>query len=123
MTLGYALAIIFGLVFLVGMIMLIVKIFEKEEGSKGAIAIILAIFCALALYIWGWVKVREWDAKKAMIIWTIGLVGALIGWGILMGGMATSPEFHDMMERAGEGGYRDMPDIPTPPMPERPDLQ
>jgi uncharacterized membrane-anchored protein len=78
---------------LVCFILVLIKMFQQGQTGLGITCIVLA-FCAgigtLIAFIYGWVKAREWDLQKVMMVWS-GLVAANILLSIIflvMGGMA-----------------------------------
>lgn len=62
-----------GIVSLVCWIMILVRIFKENVGLG-----ILGIICGLFAFIYGWVKVKEYDAKNIMLAWTIAWIVAII---------------------------------------------
>ena len=68
------------IVSLVCWVMILIKIFKENVGLG-----ILGIVCSLFAFIYGWVKVKEYDAQKIMVVWTIatvvGILAQLLGAG------------------------------------------
>lgn len=62
-----------SIVSLVCWIMILIKIFKTNVGLG-----ILGLICGLFTFIYGWVKVKEFDCKKVMLIWTIAMVVGII---------------------------------------------
>ncbi len=56
-------------------ILIIIKIFKANQVGLG----VLAIFCPLFTFIYGWMKANEWGTKQIMLIWS-----ALVGVSILL---------------------------------------
>ena len=54
-------------------IMILVKIFKENIGLG-----ILGILCSLFAFIYGWVRVQEYQAKNIMLIWTIAWIVAIV---------------------------------------------
>jgi hypothetical protein len=72
-TLMSVLLAITGIVSLVCWIIILVKIFKENVGLG-----ILGIICGLFAFVYGWVKVKEYQAMNIMVIWTIAIVISLI---------------------------------------------
>jgi tellurite resistance protein TehA-like permease len=70
-----------GVVSLVCWIMVLIKMF-KDNVVMG----IIGILCGLFAFIYGWVKVKEYQVKNVMLVWTIAIVGQIV-FGV-MGGMS-----------------------------------
>ena len=47
-------------------ILVLIKMFQNGQTGLG----ILSIFCGIVAFIYGWVKVNEWNLKTVMIVWT-----------------------------------------------------
>ena len=62
-----ALAIVLSLASLACDIFVIIKIFQSGNVGLG----ILAIFCPLFTFIYGWIKVNEFGIKNVMIAWSV----------------------------------------------------
>ncbi len=54
-------------------IMVLIPIFKQNVGLG-----ILGVICSLFTFVYGWVKVKEFNCQKVMIIWSIALVVAII---------------------------------------------
>lgn len=54
-------------------IIILVKIFKENIGLG-----ILGIICSLFAFIYGWVKVQEYQAKNIMLIWTIAWIVTIV---------------------------------------------
>ncbi len=54
-------------------IMILVKIFKENIGLG-----ILGILCSLFAFIYGWVRVQEYQAKNIMLIWTIAWIVTIV---------------------------------------------
>lgn len=54
-------------------IMILVKIFKENIGLG-----ILGIICSLFAFIYGWVRVQEYQAKNIMLIWTIAWIVTIV---------------------------------------------
>ncbi len=71
---------ILGIASLVCFILVLIKMFQQGQTGLGVACIVLA-FCAgigaLIAFIYGWVKAREWDLQKVMMVWS-GIVVANI---------------------------------------------
>jgi hypothetical protein len=68
--------IIFGLVGVVGLVSLVcwilvlIKIFQGGNIGLG----ILGIICPIFTFVYGWVKVDQYQIKNIMIIWSVAIV-------------------------------------------------
>jgi hypothetical protein len=66
---GSILSIVLGVVSLVCWIMVLIPIFKDNVGLG-----ILGIICGLFAFIYGWIKVKEYNIQKVMLVWTIVFV-------------------------------------------------
>lgn len=72
-------AIIGGLLGLIGLasivcwVMVLIKIFKDNVGLG-----VLGIFCQLFVFVYGWVKAKEYQVQKVMMAWTIITVAGII---------------------------------------------
>lgn len=83
-----------SIVSIVCWIMILIKIFKRNVGLG-----ILGIICGLFTFIYGWVKVKEFDCKKVMVIWTVAFVVTLIAQA--MGAGAMFQQLMGEMQTAG----------------------
>lgn len=88
------LALAVGIVSLVCWIMILVKIFKQNVGLG-----ILGIFCSIFAFIYGWVKVKEFNAQKIMTVWTIAIVVGMIA--NFLGAGAMIQEMIQQLQSAG----------------------
>ena len=62
-----------GLAVLVCFILVLVEMF-KRQATGIAIACIVLFFCSgvgqLIAFVYGWIKAREWNLQKIMMVWT-----------------------------------------------------
>ncbi len=72
-TLLSILVIGISIVSVVCWIMTLIKIFKESVGLG-----IVGIICGLFAFIYGWVKSKEYDNKKIMVIWTIAIVVSIL---------------------------------------------
>jgi hypothetical protein len=79
---GSVLLGIAGLASFITFIMVLVKLFQQ----KGALHGILGIFCNLYPFIWGWIESTRLNLKKVMLIWTLSIVVAMVGYGMVIAG-------------------------------------
>ncbi len=79
---------------LVCWIMILVKIFKQNVGLG-----ILGIFCSIFAFIYGWVKAKEFNAQKIMLVWTIAVVVGIIA--NFLGAGAMIKEMLQQMQSAG----------------------
>jgi len=68
-----------GIVSLVCWIMVLIKIFKENIGLG-----ILGIFCGIFAFIYGWVKVKQYNIKNVMVAWTVALLVMILAQ--MMGG-------------------------------------
>lgn len=81
---GTTLYILGAIVSLVCLIIVLIKMFQRENDRIWLP--IISIFCQIIAFVWGWAKGGP-ELKKIMFIWTAGIVLMLIGG--LLGGFAT----------------------------------
>jgi hypothetical protein len=67
------LALACGIVSFVCWIIVLVKIFQAGEVGLGIVGIICGIFA----FIYGWVKVDEYNIRQVMLIWTAAAIGGI----------------------------------------------
>jgi len=84
--LGTILMVVCGLGSVACWVIVLIKMFKTEEPLHG----IIAIFCGIYAFIWGWMKASTHDLKKIMLIWTgcfglSGLSWVLVGAGAMAG--------------------------------------
>jgi hypothetical protein len=66
-------SILTGVCALVGLacwVIVLIKMFKTEQPIHG----IIAIFCGIYAFIWGWMKASTHGLKKIMLIWTASLI-------------------------------------------------
>ena len=70
-----------GLVSLACLVMILIKLFEREGTGKG----ILGIFCGIYTFFWGWQNAGALDQgpgggkyRTIMLVWTIALVASIV---------------------------------------------
>jgi hypothetical protein len=68
------LSLFIGIGSLVCWIIVLVKMFKDEKILLG----ILGIICGIITFIYGWVKVEEYQIKKVMIWWTVLIIASII---------------------------------------------
>jgi hypothetical protein len=78
-----------GIVSLVCWIMVLIKIFKDNVGLG-----ILGVICGLFAFIYGWVKVKEYDCKNVMVAWSAAMVVSIIA--NALGGAALFSEIMSM---------------------------
>jgi hypothetical protein len=88
--LGYAVSALGGLACLVLGVIVGVKIMNKYGTGPGVAAIILAVLCNIATFIWGWVKVKELQIGNIMKWYTIGFVVSVVGGILCAAGIASA---------------------------------
>lgn len=54
------------------------KVLQKQGTGLGILAILMAIFCVLPTFIWGWVKAKDFGIEKLMIGYTVALILLLV---------------------------------------------
>jgi hypothetical protein len=87
-----------SIVQLVCQIIVIVKMFQKDETGLGIACAILSVCTGiggLIAFIYGWVKSSEWQLKKVMVIWTVcfalTMALALVAVAAMVGGAVVIP--------------------------------
>ncbi len=72
---------ILSFVSLVCAIMVIVKMFQKEQTALGIVSLIL-LFCSgigyLITLVYGWMKSTEWNIKKLMVTYTVCFISSAV---------------------------------------------
>lgn len=92
-----------GIVSIVCWIMILIKIFRENVGLG-----ILGIICGIFPFIYGWVKVKEYDSKNVMLAWTAAWIVSLLAY--TLGGAAIV----NSIMRAADEGQQDFPGIEMP---------
>lgn len=54
------------------------KVLQRQGTGLGILAILLAIFCVLPTFIWGWAKAKEFGIQRLMIWYTVAVVLLLV---------------------------------------------
>ncbi len=93
-TLMSVLAVAAAVVSLVCWIMVLIKIFKDNVGLG-----ILGIVCNLFAFIYGWVKVKEYNIKNVMLAWTVAYVIFVIAYALGLGAA-----FQDITQGLEGGG-------------------
>lgn len=88
-----------GIVSLVCWIMILIKIFRESIGLG-----ILGIICGLFAFIYGWVKVKEYDCKNIMLAWTVAAIVSIVA--NVLGGAVLFKGIMDGMQDSG--GYTEV---------------
>ena len=94
---AYGVGILAGLAGFVCFIMVLVKSFQRSGPGIGIVGIIT---CGIATFIWGWIKSKEFNLTKIMLLWTVVIIisiGANVTAGIAA---VNSPEFQKVIEEA-----------------------
>jgi uncharacterized membrane protein YhaH (DUF805 family) len=68
---------VFGIIWLVCWIMVLIKIFQDKE-KNGVLHGVIGILCSLWAFIWGWMNVSRFGNKNIMIIWTVATIGYFV---------------------------------------------
>ncbi len=93
-TLMGILIAIAGIVSLVCWIMILIKIFNESIGLG-----ILGIICGLFAFVYGWVKVKEYNCKNVMMAWTAAFIVTIVA--NALGGAAVVRSVIGMAEESG----------------------
>ena len=97
----YGLALIAGLASFVCFILVLVQMFKNAGAGLGIVGIIT---CGIAAFIWGWIKAKQLNLSKIMLIWTAAIVVSIVGnvgaGTMAAKAMAENPEFQKMIEEA-----------------------
>lgn len=88
-----------GIVSLVCWIMIEIKIFRENIGLG-----ILGIICGIFAFIYGWVKVKEYDCKNIMLAWTAAMIVSIVA--NMLGGAVIMQRIMRNMDESG--GYTEM---------------
>ena len=83
-TIGGILLGIGGLAQLAFWIIILIKMFKTETSPLQGI---IGIICWLWAYIWGWMNATKLGLKKIMLLWTVSIIVALVGYGLFAAGM------------------------------------
>ena len=74
-------SIILGLIALVCYIMTVVKMFQNTDSALGIASAVGFIVCGIGVlvaFIFGWIKVNDYENKTVMIVWTACIAFNLI---------------------------------------------
>jgi hypothetical protein len=85
---------------LVCFILVVVKMFQKNQTTLGIVSLVLVLCCGiggLIAFVYGWIKSGEWQIMPIMLVWT----GAIIV-GILAGIM--DPTTTEMIQKQMQFG-------------------
>jgi hypothetical protein len=77
-------SIVGGIAFLIGLvcyILILIKMFQS--GQTGLAIACIVLFCCFGIgyfvaFVYGWMRVREWNIKNIMTIWSVCIVVHLI---------------------------------------------
>ena len=92
----YLLAFVVGIGSLVCFVMVVVQMFKHDQTGLGVACIVL-LFCGiggLIAFVYGWMKNKEWNLQKIMLIWTVCIAVGLLVNIVLIGvgaSMAANP--------------------------------
>jgi hypothetical protein len=81
-VLGTALSAIAGLGSLVCYVLVLVKMFQHGQTGLGIACLVLTLCCGiggLIVFIYGWVRAKEWGLQNIMIVWTACVVLGFVG--------------------------------------------
>ena len=78
---GYILASLGGLASLICLIMVLIKMFKTQESPLMGI---IGIFCTIWAFIWGWMNAGKLGLKNIMLLWTVSIIVASIGYSIII---------------------------------------
>jgi hypothetical protein len=80
-VLFWLLAVLCGLGSTVCFVVVVIKMFQKDQSTLGIVCIVL-YFCAnignLIAFVYGWMNATAWDIKNVMLAWTGCIVGAIL---------------------------------------------
>ncbi len=65
---------VLGFANLVCMVLVLIKIFDKEGLGRG----VLALICGLYAFIWGWQNATRYEFQKLMTVWSVLLTLSVI---------------------------------------------
>ena len=55
-------------------IIVLVKLFKEEGALKG----IFGFICGIYTFIWGWIKHKQLQLTKMMLVWSIAIIAQII---------------------------------------------
>jgi hypothetical protein len=79
---GQILQGISGLGILICFVLVVVQMFNRGETTMGIVSIVLLFCCGigeLIVFIYGWIKSRDWGITNLMLIWTVLWVLGIVG--------------------------------------------
>jgi hypothetical protein len=105
-TLLIIIGALFGLAAFVCLVLVIVKMFQKQQTGLAIASIILSLcvpFGVLLPLIYGWMKAGEWGIKNLMMAWTGCLVALMIFYcaGFSLTGMAVGTQANMTFQTVG----------------------
>lgn len=86
---GLILAVVCWVITVACWVIVLIKMFKTEEPLHG----IIAIFCGIYAFIWGWMKASTHGLKKIMLIWTACIVLSIILQFAVIGASAMTSNF------------------------------
>ena len=75
------LSVVLGLGSLACFIMVLVKMFQKDQTGIAIACIVGIVICGigpLVAFIYGWMKSTEWQIQNLMLAWTACVLGSII---------------------------------------------
>jgi tetratricopeptide (TPR) repeat protein len=109
-----------GIAFLIMQIMsfvfffiVLIKLFKNEGALKG----ILGFFFGIYAFIWGWIKHKELDLTKVMVLWSVFTVASIVLIPIIMASgtmefmnyaakLSDNPDFKLVQEKSSSGSQK-----------------
>jgi hypothetical protein len=70
-----------GLGSLVCFILILVKMFQKDETTMGIVCIVTIFVCGigpLIAFVMGWINAAKWQVQQIMVIWTGCFIGSAV---------------------------------------------
>jgi len=87
-----------GIGSLVCLVMVLIQMFQHEESKTVAIVSLVLICCGggLIVFVYGWIKSREWGITNIMLAWSACMVFGLL---FNVASLLTNPQFMQQMQQ------------------------
>jgi tetratricopeptide (TPR) repeat protein len=94
-------------------LMVLIKLFKNEGALKG----ILGFFFGIYAFIWGWIKHKELDLTKVMVLWSVFTVASIVLVPIIMASgtmefmnyaakLSDNPDFKLVQQKSSSGSQK-----------------
>lgn len=94
MNLAALIAIVTGVILAIGIlgslicfVLVLIQMFRRDQQTLGFVCIVTSLvagFGTIVAFVFGWLKVSEWQIKKTMIVWTICQLLQMLGIALLI---------------------------------------